>query len=800
MGKLQLAKRIRDLIEEIRWEDATSPSRWGMFVRKQVRLYFYIAMEMIRDHCPQRAAALTFTTLLSLVPMLAVAFSLFRAFEAFQGLEKKAERVILRTMLSDVFVRGATLPAEDEVEQEGDEEPEARAPLGLIAEADGLPRMAGAGDALRLYLNALASGADATSARKGLGTLYLGRPADVLERFAAMDPQGLLAYAGAADAPTPPASDKERLKEGRDHFGRARSLEDGRDYEGAIEELRYAEAAGYPFRRTRRSMGLIHQKLAEQARGDGDLSPDRQLEAVIAHCRQAAVLLTDALVLSAADMSADAASRVIEEHNDSLDELGKAVLALGKLQARSARQLSEGRGDDPQQGEDPAEQMRQAAITSFKRAALLREADQEPVKALADLLWDAGRTEEAHKYYQAALHRGDAQAAQGLSTVVVDTIHELAEGVGDARFTAVGLLLLFVAATSLLGTMEKTLNHIWQVRQRRPRWVKFTSFCTLLLLGPAMLAVAIIIRERLSYAMESTFEGLPVLGPVFSIAASVGQYVLPFIIFWAVLFVLYKFLPYTKVRIVPALWGAFVATALLQMARPTFRIYVTSVFMAGSKAKLYGSLGAVPLLMLWLWILWLVVLFGAEIAFTVQNLALLQFREKQIRFSRMFIDGFLAARIVMYVGREFWRVGKPLSADRLAQTLNISAEEAKDAAHRLVNLKLLTPVGEDMDEFHPARDLSRLKVIDVLTVSDRFRHQSRSVREEDKAYEDELEALFDAVIESRQAAVRDMTFHALMETCDAKSPHSDTEAQEEDESEGIGLLDEPENEDRSSIL
>jgi membrane protein len=224
------------------------------------------------------------------------------------------------------------------------------------------------------------------------------------------------------------------------------------------------------------------------------------------------------------------------------------------------------------------------------------------------------------------------------------------------------------------------------------------------------------------------------------------------------------------VRLSAAAWGAFVGTVLLQLARPIFRIYVTKLIMGSSRFKIYGSLGAIPLLMLWLWLLWLIVLFGAEVAFTFQNVGLLRFRDKLSRFSRLYIDGFLAARIVMYVGRHFWRDGEPAPVEDLAETLNISPEEAKDAARRLVDLDLLTPVGEELELYHPARDLSKLKVIDVLTASDRLRHQSRSGKEEDRPYEDRLEAVFHSVIGSRRTAVRDMTFRDLLESCEVSSP------------------------------
>ncbi len=83
-------------------------------------------------------------------------------------------------------------------------------------------------------------------------------------------------------------------------------------------------------------------------------------------------------------------------------------------------------------------------------------------------------------------------------------------------------------------------------------------------------------------------------------------------------------------------------------------------------------------------------------------------------------------------------------------------------ARRQVRLGLLTPVGEERDEFHPARDLSRLRLSDMLSVTDHFRDQSRSGRPEDKVYEDALERSFRTAIEAQERALAGMTVQDLL--------------------------------------
>ncbi|MFW6456820.1 MAG: YihY/virulence factor BrkB family protein, partial [Planctomycetota bacterium] len=278
-----------------------------------------------------------------------------------------------------------------------------------------------------------------------------------------------------------------------------------------------------------------------------------------------------------------------------------------------------------------------------------------------------------------------------------------------------------------------------------------------------MITAGIVIREKLGQQAAATFMGVPGLDTLFRLATILGQYVLPFITVWLVLLAVYKFLPHTNVRLSSAGWGAFVGAILIQIARPGFGLYVSHAI---RYEKLYGSLGAIPIFLIWLWLLWILVLFGAEVAFTVQNIGLLQFRERIHHVSQRYIDRFLAARMLLYVSREFWRNADPMSVEKLADILQIPSEEARNAAEKLVQLGFLTPVGEEREAFHPSSDLSQIKVLDVLSISDQIRSESRMDRDKDSPWEQKLEEIFDRVVNARHNEIGDLSFHDLVIACE----------------------------------
>ncbi|MFW6118943.1 MAG: YhjD/YihY/BrkB family envelope integrity protein [Planctomycetota bacterium] len=745
-----MLKELKEKLERIRWEEAVEPSWWMRLVRRQVGLYFYIARELVRDRCLQQAAALTFTTLLSLVPLFAVAFSFYRSFAGIEGLEERAQDAIFQFLLAGPLIQQVERRPAEEIslhELAGER-------TGKDLLKDGRQNALGAEDvqAFRLYLAALEQGNDASAVRSALAATRLSGPETFLRAVGELSEQARVRYRSAAELPPGgEGGDQRPSAEGYAGYRRAMDHAGKGEYEEAAAALRQAEAHDYPLVQTRELWGRMHHTAAKRLVAQGEL------DAATAEYRSALLRYHDAMFVAAAKGSRDALRDLFQGHRQIRQELGELLLRLGKREAQLYLTLENRTGTD-------AGQALQAAIEDLKSAALMMDDPSQPHAQLARLLWEeAGRRQEARMHYEAALEGKSGVAARGISVAVGDYLRDFINKVGQARIGILATVFLLVTATSLLSTIEKTLNHIWKITESRPFWIKFTSFWTLICLGPVLIGATIWVEETMGHSVSMTFHGMPVLGPVTRVLTAAGQYVLPFITTWLLLVAVYKFLPHTRVLFKNAAWGAFVGAVLLTVVRPLFSLYVMNAI---TYQKIYGSLGAVPIFLLWLWLLWVIVLFGAEVSFTIQNVGLLRYHDKLRRLSDVFVDRYLAARIVLYVAREFWETGEPVTANRLAEILQITPEEAADAATRLVKLGLLTPVGDQRDEFHPARDLSQLKLSDVLSITDRFRSQSRSKRPENAAYEDRLEAAFRSAIEAQHDALEGLTFRDLLQQCE----------------------------------
>ena len=172
-----------------------------------------------------------------------------------------------------------------------------------------------------------------------------------------------------------------------------------------------------------------------------------------------------------------------------------------------------------------------------------------------------------------------------------------------AKMTAVGGVFLFIAALMLISNIDKNLNYIWRVRNKRRVVFSFSMYWMILTLGPLLLGASI--------AMTSYITSLKIIDS----EALVGVYNLflrwlPFLLSFFAFSGLYLLVPNKKVYIYHSLVGALVAAILFELSKKTFAAYITHF---PSYQLIYGALAAIPILFVWIYLCWMIVLIGAEV-------------------------------------------------------------------------------------------------------------------------------------------------------------------------------------------
>jgi membrane protein len=239
------------------------------------------------------------------------------------------------------------------------------------------------------------------------------------------------------------------------------------------------------------------------------------------------------------------------------------------------------------------------------------------------------------------------EQGQEVSSRLVGFIENMNVGV----LGAVGLALLIYTVVSLIEKIEASLNAMWHVTQLRSLSERFSRYLSVLLIGPLLVFSALgLTASAMSSSLAQMLISVEPLGSLVSMAGQVVPYLL---VVGAFTFV-YRFVPNTRVRFIPALLAGIVAGLMWQSAGWAFATFVVS---SARYSAIYSSFAILVLFLLWLYVSWLVLLIGADMAFYLQHPEYLYVKPGEPRLSNRMRER-LALVVVHLMGSHFLK-GKP---------------------------------------------------------------------------------------------------------------------------------------------
>jgi membrane protein len=262
--------------------------------------------------------------------------------------------------------------------------------------------------------------------------------------------------------------------------------------------------------------------------------------------------------------------------------------------------------------------------------------------------------------------------------------------VHNAHLTSAGLVggaLLVWSAVSLFSNVDRAVNDIWGIRRRRRLRAQAIIYWVGLTLGPLLLAASVMVGHSTRAFLAGT--GYRVL-------ATAGSALLT-CAFFAVLYVI---VPDTKVRLGAAAAGGLAAGIAWELAKWGYTFAVARFFRYHA---IYGSVAAVPIFLLWLFVSWSILLFGARLAYVVQYAPLR--RGAPHPGSRAGRE-ILAGEVMLAVARAYDRGARPPDAGDVAAELGVDAEDAGQAVAALRQASLVVGVGDG--GLVPSRPLEKI--------------------------------------------------------------------------------------------
>ena len=190
--------------------------------------------------------------------------------------------------------------------------------------------------------------------------------------------------------------------------------------------------------------------------------------------------------------------------------------------------------------------------------------------------------------------------------VITVYMEEFAHNAG--RLTGIGLGVVFVTAVVTMIMVDRQIHAIWRDPPSRKLWVSIVAYATLLLVGPMLIAISVSLTTylmSLSTEVETSERARSFMLQAAPTVVSMGAF-----------FLLYKLVPHRQVRSGHAFTGALVAAVLFEAAKEGFAFYVANM---RTYNVVYGTFVTFPFFLIWIYVSWLVVLFGAELTAALGN-------------------------------------------------------------------------------------------------------------------------------------------------------------------------------------
>jgi membrane protein len=191
---------------------------------------------------------------------------------------------------------------------------------------------------------------------------------------------------------------------------------------------------------------------------------------------------------------------------------------------------------------------------------------------------------------------------KGIANSVLNNLTQFATKA--TSLSAVGGVFLLLTAVATMAMIDKTFNQIWHVKRSRPLLQRVMVYWAIVTLGPILIGVSISATSYLFTATTGVVRTVPLVGVVFfslvSVAVTTGAFTL-----------LYVMVPNRFVDWRDAVWGGLFAAVAFEIAKRLFASFITQF---PTYKVIYGALAAVPIFLMWIYLSWLIALFGAVIA------------------------------------------------------------------------------------------------------------------------------------------------------------------------------------------
>ncbi len=283
------------------------------------------------------------------------------------------------------------------------------------------------------------------------------------------------------------------------------------------------------------------------------------------------------------------------------------------------------------------------------------------------------------------------------------------QNIRSGAYSGLSILVLLFGGLGLMGSVEGAFNEIWGAHRGRSLFQRFSTYTTLIVFGPLLVGLSLSMTASLqtSDVWDRASASVPVISPLLALFFKIA----PVLITGLAFTILYVVMPNVRVRLRAALPAGLAAGVIWEFTKWGYGLYLE---WATHYNALYGSLAAIPLFLIWVYLSWLVVLFGAHLTFAQE--AAEDIRIEEGAASASLRDRLRAGLHIMVAAGASHRAGEPPpDVVGLARWHGLPLRLLRTVAEILIEGGLLHQVTSHPRDWAlaPARELDRITLMDI---------------------------------------------------------------------------------------
>ncbi len=333
---------------------------------------------------------------------------------------------------------------------------------------------------------------------------------------------------------------------------------------------------------------------------------------------------------------------------------------------------------------------------------------------------NANATLGATNQIDTAKAEGAVQVKKNVSSEAANFIYQFAHRSYSGTLGVTGMVFLVLTAILTLTRVEETFNDIWGVTRGRDWWSRITNYFFTIAFGPVLLIVAVGLMNGPNFQKSrDLILVVPFIEPIITS-------ILPVLIICFTFALIYKLVPNTRVDFSAALVGGTLA-GLAWHGYNQLGWLLASQWVSAN--AVYGSLAIIPLLMGGLYIVWLTVLFGSQVAYAFQNRSS-YLMDRLVENVNQRGREFVALRLMTCIGQRFNRSQSPATIREISTELGIPSKLVQQVLRTLLAAGLVVEVNGRESGYSPARPLDAINCHHILLAMRATHGQEPATRDE----------------------------------------------------------------------